>query len=160
MIGFRWIDVSDVNSAKTALPKIEAGADLVQLYTAMICRGPGIANDITRELSAALDGSGAAVISNLLDATVKEWVTKGFELSPYENVTFAFPKLRRDQASSKLSMKAFRSSLSCVCRACSAFCSSPILAMSAKLASACSYWAWTSASSASVHSWRPSGVLK
>jgi dihydroorotate dehydrogenase len=42
-------------SAETALAKIEAGADLVQLYTGMIYRGPGIANEI---VTRAVGGAG------------------------------------------------------------------------------------------------------
>ena len=37
------IGAGGVDSAKTALAKIEAGADLVQLYTGMIYQGPGLA---------------------------------------------------------------------------------------------------------------------
>ena len=70
------IGVGGVDSGETALAKIEAGADLVQLYTGMIYKGPGIANDIRRELSAALDKSGTAAITNLRDAKMKDWAQK------------------------------------------------------------------------------------
>ncbi|WP_370322564.1 quinone-dependent dihydroorotate dehydrogenase [Oricola sp.] len=70
------IGVGGVDSGETALAKIEAGADLIQLYTGMIYKGPGIANDITRELSAALDKSGTAAITNLRDAKMKDWAQK------------------------------------------------------------------------------------
>ena len=70
------IGVGGVDSGETALAKIEAGADLVQLYTGMIYRGPGIANDITRELSAALDKRGVASIADLRDANMAEWAAK------------------------------------------------------------------------------------
>ena len=63
-------------SGETALAKIEAGANLVQLYTGMIYRGPGIANAINRELAALLDRKDAASISDLRDGRMKEWAVK------------------------------------------------------------------------------------
>lgn len=70
------IGVGGVDSARTALDKIEAGADLVQLYTGMIYRGPGIANEINRGLSAALDKAGAASIADLRGKATKRWAAK------------------------------------------------------------------------------------
>jgi dihydroorotate dehydrogenase len=70
------IGVGGIDSAETALGKIEAGADLVQLYTGMIYRGPGIANEITRGLSAALDRKGSATLADLKGAKTKEWAAK------------------------------------------------------------------------------------
>ncbi|MAS05324.1 MAG: dihydroorotate dehydrogenase (quinone) [Ahrensia sp.] len=70
------IGVGGVDSGATALAKIEAGADLVQLYTGMIYRGPGIANEITRDLSAALDRRGAAAIADLRDTKAQDWAAK------------------------------------------------------------------------------------
>jgi dihydroorotate dehydrogenase len=67
------IGVGGVDSAETALAKIEAGADLVQLYTGMIYRGPGIANEIVTGLSAALDRNGADSIAELRDLRTREW---------------------------------------------------------------------------------------
>jgi dihydroorotate dehydrogenase len=48
----------------------------VQLYTGMIYRGPGIANEITRGLSAALDRKGSATLADLKGAKTKEWAAK------------------------------------------------------------------------------------
>ncbi|QKV19327.1 quinone-dependent dihydroorotate dehydrogenase [Oricola thermophila] len=70
------IGVGGVDSAETALAKIEAGADLVQLYTGMIYQGPGIAGEISRGLSAALDKSGKASISELRGTKTREWAAK------------------------------------------------------------------------------------
>ncbi|QBK32210.1 quinone-dependent dihydroorotate dehydrogenase [Roseitalea porphyridii] len=70
------IGVGGVDGPETALGKIEAGADLVQLYTGMIYRGPTIARRICEGLSAALDEAGAASISDLRDRTTAQWATK------------------------------------------------------------------------------------
>ncbi|GAB4357503.1 MAG: quinone-dependent dihydroorotate dehydrogenase [Oricola sp.] len=70
------IGVGGVDSARTALDKIEAGADLVQLYTGMIYKGPGIANEIVRGLSAALDRTGAKSIAELQGRATKRWAAK------------------------------------------------------------------------------------
>ena len=70
------IGVGGVDSAETALAKIEAGADLVQLYTGMIYQGPGIASEIVRGLSAALDKKGATSIADLKGTKTKEWAAK------------------------------------------------------------------------------------
>lgn len=53
------IGAGGVEDAATARAKIEAGADLVQLYTAMIYRGPRIAEEISAGLAAMLDAEGA-----------------------------------------------------------------------------------------------------
>ena len=71
------IGVGGIDSAETALAKIEAGADLVQLYTGMIYQGAGIANTINRGLSKALDARGAARLAELRDAKTEEWAAKG-----------------------------------------------------------------------------------
>lgn len=52
---FPLIGVGGIHDAKTAFSKIEAGADLVQLYTGMIYRGPGLPGSILRGLSKILD---------------------------------------------------------------------------------------------------------
>lgn len=70
------IGVGGVHDAQSALAKIEAGADLVQLYTGMIFEGPGIANTITRGLSKALDARRVAQMSDLRDAKVNEWAAR------------------------------------------------------------------------------------
>ena len=48
--GYPIIGVGGITSAKTALSKIEAGADLVQIYTGLIYRGPGLVSDVARAL--------------------------------------------------------------------------------------------------------------
>jgi len=64
------VGVGGVDSAEAALEKVRAGADLVQLYTALIYAGPGLPGRILRGLSEALDregGSFAALRGTRLD---------------------------------------------------------------------------------------------
>jgi dihydroorotate dehydrogenase len=70
------IGVGGVDSAEKALAKIEAGADLVQLYTGLIYEGPGLPAKIVKGLSAAAAKSGAASISDFRDRTVRDWARK------------------------------------------------------------------------------------
>jgi len=47
------IGVGGISSARDAREKLDAGADLVQLYTALLYRGPRLAGEIVRDLAAA-----------------------------------------------------------------------------------------------------------
>jgi dihydroorotate dehydrogenase len=70
------IGAGGIDSAEAALAKIEAGADLVQLYTGMIYKGPGLAAEITRGLSQAVAKTGAKTIADLRDRRLDEWAAK------------------------------------------------------------------------------------
>lgn len=70
------IGAGGVSDAAGALAKIEAGADLVQLYTGMVYEGPGIAQAINKGLLQALDRAGANSIRALRDARLAEWAAK------------------------------------------------------------------------------------
>ena len=70
------IGVGGVDDAASALAKIEAGADLVQLYTGMIYQGPQIAKRICRGLSAILDETGAASIADFRSRGIDAWASK------------------------------------------------------------------------------------
>ncbi len=70
------IGVGGIDSAETALTKIKAGADLVQLYTGMIYRGPGLASEILRGLSKAVKAEGVTNIAALRDRDTKEWAER------------------------------------------------------------------------------------
>jgi dihydroorotate dehydrogenase len=52
------IGVGGVDSAETALAKIEAGASLVQLYTALVYKGPGLVDEIKSGLLATVRREG------------------------------------------------------------------------------------------------------
>jgi dihydroorotate dehydrogenase len=60
------IGVGGVEDWRTALAKIEAGASLVQLYTAMIYKGPGLFGEITAGFMAHLARTGAPDMAALV----------------------------------------------------------------------------------------------
>ncbi len=53
------IGCGGVDDAESALAKIEAGATLVQLYTGLVYRGPGLIDEILDGLSRAVAARGA-----------------------------------------------------------------------------------------------------
>lgn len=56
------VGVGGVDSAETAWAKIGAGASLVQFYTAMVYKGPGLVRQITEGLAARLKAGGMTSI--------------------------------------------------------------------------------------------------
>lgn len=58
------VGVGGVESGATAYAKIRAGADAVQLYTALIYEGPGLVARIKRELAACLARDGFARVGD------------------------------------------------------------------------------------------------
>ena len=52
---FALVGAGGVDSGAAALAKIKAGATLVQLYTGMVFKGPGLVKEIKRELLSVLD---------------------------------------------------------------------------------------------------------
>lgn len=70
------IGVGGIDSAATAIAKIRAGADLVQLYTSMIYHGPGLAGEIVKGLSATLMRDRITTIAALRDCDVSDWAMK------------------------------------------------------------------------------------
>jgi dihydroorotate dehydrogenase len=50
---FPIIGVGGIHSAEDAIEKLEAGADLVQLYTGFIYEGPALVRDINKRLAQA-----------------------------------------------------------------------------------------------------------
>lgn len=71
------IGVGGVSSAETALEKIKAGADLVQLYSCMVYEGPGLPGTIVRGLSRILERDGVANVRELRDSSVESWAARG-----------------------------------------------------------------------------------
>jgi dihydroorotate dehydrogenase len=67
------IGVGGVDSAETAVEKIRAGADLVQVYTGMIYAGPALPGRIVAGLSGILDREGAASPADLRDTGLAHW---------------------------------------------------------------------------------------
>ncbi|MBX5043409.1 quinone-dependent dihydroorotate dehydrogenase [Rhizobium lentis] len=70
------IGVGGVSSAETALEKVRAGADLVQLYSCMVYEGPGLPGEIVRGLSALLDREKAGSIRELRDSRLDYWTAR------------------------------------------------------------------------------------
>ena len=57
------IGVGGIGSAEDAWERIRAGASLVQLYSALVYEGPGLARTITRGLERRLKREGFATIA-------------------------------------------------------------------------------------------------
>ncbi len=70
------IGVGGVDSAETALEKIRAGADLVQLYTGMIYGGPALPGRIVAGMIRVVEREGIASIRDLRDTKLAEWAAK------------------------------------------------------------------------------------
>ncbi|MFB2566403.1 quinone-dependent dihydroorotate dehydrogenase [Rhizobium sp. IMFF44] len=70
------IGVGGASSAETALEKIKAGADLVQLYSCMVYEGPGLPGRIVANLSKLLDRERAGSIRDLRDARLDYWANR------------------------------------------------------------------------------------
>ena len=67
------IGCGGVEDAETALAKIEAGANLVQLYTGLALKGPGIVEEILDGLSRAVEARGLNRIGELVGAQANAW---------------------------------------------------------------------------------------
>ncbi|MFC5385864.1 quinone-dependent dihydroorotate dehydrogenase [Aquamicrobium segne] len=70
------IGVGGVNSAETALEKIRAGADLVQLYTGMIFAGPSLPARIAADMVKFLARDGHSNVRELRDSKLDAWADK------------------------------------------------------------------------------------
>ncbi len=65
---FVLVGTGGIFDARDAYAKIRAGASLVQLYSAMVYRGPGLAARICRELPALLKADGFASVADAVGA--------------------------------------------------------------------------------------------
>jgi dihydroorotate dehydrogenase len=70
------IGVGGVSSAETALEKIKAGADLVQLYSCMVYEGPGLPGQVVTGLSKLLDRERVGSIRDLRDTKLDYWANR------------------------------------------------------------------------------------
>lgn len=57
------ISAGGIDSAEEAYARIRAGASLVQLYTALVYQGPGLARRIVRGLANTLQRDGFATVA-------------------------------------------------------------------------------------------------
>ncbi|MEO5757420.1 MAG: quinone-dependent dihydroorotate dehydrogenase [Mesorhizobium sp.] len=71
------IGVGGVDSAETALEKIRAGADLVQLYTGMIYAGPALPGRILSGMIDFAERQRLGSIRELRDSRLDHWADKG-----------------------------------------------------------------------------------
>ena len=62
------IGVGGVRTGRQVLPKLRAGASLVQLYTGFALHGPALIARLKRELLAALDADGFATVADAIGA--------------------------------------------------------------------------------------------
>ena len=67
------IGCGGVEDAETALAKIEAGANLVQLYTGLALKGQGVVEEILEGLSRAVEARGVKRIGELVGAGASAW---------------------------------------------------------------------------------------
>ncbi|MEQ1716365.1 MAG: quinone-dependent dihydroorotate dehydrogenase [Hyphomicrobium sp.] len=70
------IGIGGIDSAETALAKIEAGATLLQLYTGLVYQGPGLITAIKEHLAGTLRHSGLTSLAGLRGRKAEEWARK------------------------------------------------------------------------------------
>jgi dihydroorotate dehydrogenase len=74
------IGCGGVEDARTALAKIEAGANLVQLYTGLALKGAGVIDEILEGLAQTVEARGVKRIGELTGARATAWA--GLERAP------------------------------------------------------------------------------
>jgi dihydroorotate dehydrogenase len=67
------IGVGGVDSVETTIAKMEAGADLVQIYTGLIYQGPGLPQEITRALIKMVDREKLNNIGDIVGRKTGRW---------------------------------------------------------------------------------------
>jgi dihydroorotate dehydrogenase len=72
---FPLIGVGGVDSAATAFAKIEAGATLVQLYTALVFHGPKLIGEIKRGLLRLLDEKDYPRLADATGTGALDWAS-------------------------------------------------------------------------------------
>ena len=70
------IGVGGVDNAETAYTKVKAGASLIQLYTALIYKGPRLFSEINKGLSEALKNDNIDHISKAVGIEADYWASK------------------------------------------------------------------------------------
>ena len=70
------IGVGGIHSPDTALAKFEAGANAIQLYSALVFGGLDLLDRIKRGLAAAVRNAGKTNISQLVGTRTAEWATR------------------------------------------------------------------------------------
>ena len=70
------IGVGGIDSAETAIAKIEAGASLVQIYTGFVFEGPGLIQRIKGAVCGHLSQNGLQSIGQMVGKKAPEWAAK------------------------------------------------------------------------------------
>lgn len=70
------IGAGGVSNSQTALAKIQAGADMVQIYSGLVYQGPWAVPAIIKGLSSACRNAGVAHISALRDTKMADWANR------------------------------------------------------------------------------------
>jgi dihydroorotate dehydrogenase len=75
---FALVGVGGIDSGGAALTKIRAGASLIQLYSSLIYKGLGLADDIKRDLASTLLRTGRGSLTEIVGAdaaniTAEDW---------------------------------------------------------------------------------------
>ncbi|MGO4837246.1 dihydroorotate dehydrogenase (quinone), partial [Rhizobiaceae sp. 2RAB30] len=70
------IGVGGVGSAETAIEKIRAGADLVQLYSCMVYAGPTLPARIVRGMADFAEKEGLPNIRSIRDTRLDHWASQ------------------------------------------------------------------------------------
>ena len=71
------IGIGGIESGETALQKIEAGATLIQLYTALVYEGPTLIERIKDHLISAVESTpSASSVQDLTGRKAAEWAEK------------------------------------------------------------------------------------
>jgi dihydroorotate dehydrogenase len=73
------IGIGGIDSGEAAIAKLEAGASLVQLYTALVYQGPGLVRDIKAALVEETRKRGLASVGALTGAKAAEWAARPIE---------------------------------------------------------------------------------
>ncbi len=73
---FPLIGVGGINSAETAFAKIEAGATLIQLYTALVFHGPALIGKIKHGLLQTLAQKNYPRLADAIGTGAKDWAGK------------------------------------------------------------------------------------
>jgi dihydroorotate dehydrogenase len=72
---FPLIGVGGIDSTETARQKMEAGATLIQFYSAMIFKGPSLADEIAKGLSKICERESLSNITALTGIKAKDWAS-------------------------------------------------------------------------------------
>ncbi len=70
---FPLVGVGGVQDAETAFSKLEAGASLIQLYSALVYHGPNLVAEINKGLAQRLEAEGLADLSSVIGRKADQW---------------------------------------------------------------------------------------